>query len=244
MVPLVQADCERSHSYLSFPLPFPSVDLLTLRAAAGGGSIDAIPAPALVAAGFTLLQRSPALVRALAGRRAAVLLPNSPQYLVALAASEGRGALLVDAAAPADEVARQLRAANAGAVFTTAERAAKVPPGLVQVLLDDVPRSALVRADGREARVDLGSHFGLELEGDEEAAGRDEECVVTVAPDGTVAALTHRELITRSRLALQQAGFAPTDRVESAHPFSDPAVLAARCIAPLLAGATVATGRG
>ena len=65
------------------------MDLLTLRAAAGGGTIDGHEAAALVAAGFTLLQRSAPLVRALAGKRSAILLPTSPQFLVALAASTG-----------------------------------------------------------------------------------------------------------------------------------------------------------
>jgi hypothetical protein len=48
------------------------LDLLPLRAAAGGGSIDGLDATRLVAAGFTLLQRSAPLVRALAGKRAGI----------------------------------------------------------------------------------------------------------------------------------------------------------------------------
>jgi hypothetical protein len=74
--------------------------LLPLALAAGGGRIgqagadatDDSEAQQLVAAGLTLLQRSAPLVRALSGRRSAILLPTSPAYLTALAASEGRGA--------------------------------------------------------------------------------------------------------------------------------------------------------
>ena len=82
--------------------------LLPLALAAGGGRIgavggDAFEAGQLVAAGLTLLQRSAPLVRALSGKRSAILLPTSPHYLTALAASEGRGAVLVNPlAAPAE----------------------------------------------------------------------------------------------------------------------------------------------
>ena len=73
--------------------------LLPLALAAGGGRIgaaagDILDAQQLVAAGLTLLQRSAPLVRALSGKRSAILLPTSPQFLTALAASEGRGAVL------------------------------------------------------------------------------------------------------------------------------------------------------
>ena len=39
------------------------MDLLPLRAAASGGTVDGLDASRLVAAGFTLLQRSAPLVR-------------------------------------------------------------------------------------------------------------------------------------------------------------------------------------
>ena len=77
--------------------------LLPLNLAAHGGSVDDVPVQQLVAAGLTLLQRSAPLVRALHGRRAAILLPTSPAFLVALGASEGRGAVLVNPLASAPE---------------------------------------------------------------------------------------------------------------------------------------------
>jgi acyl-CoA synthetase (AMP-forming)/AMP-acid ligase II len=64
-----------------------------LAIAAGGGTVDGFEAQQLVAAGLTLLQRSAPLVRALSGKRAAILLPTSPQFFIALAACEGRGAV-------------------------------------------------------------------------------------------------------------------------------------------------------
>ena len=80
--------------------------LLPIALAAGNGRIGAagdelFDAQQLVAAGLTLLQRSAPLVRALSGKRAAILLPTAPQYLTALAASEGRGAVLVNPLASA-----------------------------------------------------------------------------------------------------------------------------------------------
>jgi acyl-CoA synthetase (AMP-forming)/AMP-acid ligase II len=140
--------------------------LVPLALAAGSGRIgaagaDAFDAPQLVAAGLTLLQRSAPLVRALSGKRAAILLPTSPQYLTALAASEGRGAVLVNPLASAVELEYQCRDANVGAVFTTTSLAARAPAGMPVVLLDDAPRAARVVTVDRTQDVDLGSHHGL-----------------------------------------------------------------------------------
>ena len=222
------------------------MDLLSLRAASGAGTIDGIPAPALVAAGFTLLQRSPVLVRALAGRRAAILLPTSPQFLVALAAADGRGAVLVNPLAAPAEVAAQLQDAGVGAVLTVAALVDRLPPGTVHALLDEAPAHAtVVAADGTTGRVDLGSHFGLDLEGDETAEGRDEECAVVYTsamagrPLGAI--LTHRNLITNARQAVQAAQFRTEDRVLAVLPFSHLFGLTVSGIAPLLMGASVRT---
>ncbi len=225
---------------------FGGVDLLTLRAAAGGGTLDGHPAAALVAAGFTLLQRSPALVRALAGRRAAILLPTSPQFLVALAAADGRGAVLINPLAAPVEVHDQLQDAEVGAVLTVTALAARLPPGTVHALLDEAPQSAtVVDAEGRAARVDLGSHFGLDLEGPADAPGRDEECAIVYTsamagrPLGAI--LTHRNLITNARQTVQAAAFGPDDRVLAVLPFAHLFGLTVSGMAPLFAGAAVRT---
>ncbi len=222
------------------------MDLLTLRAAAGGGTIDGHAARGLVAAGFTLLQRSPTLVRALAGRRAAILLPTSPRFLVALAAADGRGAVLVNPLAAPAEIAHQLADAGVGAVLTSAALAARLPAGTVHALMDDAPASAsVVAADGAVTRVDLGTHFGLEVEGDADAPGRDEECAIvyTSAMAGRAlgAILTHRNLITNARQAVQAVGYTPEDHVLAVLPYAHLFGLTVTGIAPMLAGARVST---
>ena len=221
------------------------MDLLSLRAAAGGGSVDGIDAAALVSAGFTLLQRSAPLVRALAGKRAAILLPTSPQFLVALAASDGRGAVLVNPLATSSEIAHQLEDAGVGAVFTTAPLASRLPAGATHVILDEAPaRARVVTAENAEgALVDLGSHFGLSLEGDAEAPGRDEECAIvyTSAMAGTPlgAILTHRNLIANARQTVEAAGLTRDDHVLAVLPFAHLFGLTVAGMAPLVAGARV-----
>jgi acyl-CoA synthetase (AMP-forming)/AMP-acid ligase II len=108
--------------------------LLPLALAAGGGRLRASGSDAteyetqqLVASGLTLLQRSAPLVRALSGRRSAILLPTSPAYVMALAASEGRGAVLINPLASRVEAAYQITDANVGAVFTTTELVGRLP---------------------------------------------------------------------------------------------------------------------
>ena len=59
------------------------LSLLTLACAAAGGRVDDYEAAQLIAAGVTLLQRSAPLVRALSGRRSAILLPTSHAFLTA-----------------------------------------------------------------------------------------------------------------------------------------------------------------
>ena len=231
----------------TFPLSLPPfVDLLTLRAAAGRGSIDGIKAAGLVAAGFTLLQRSPALVRALAGRRAAILVPTSPQFLVALAASEGRGAVLVNPLAAEAEIAYQLADAGVGAVLTIGSLAKRLPAGTVHALLDEAPTSAtVVGADGGSTRIDLGSHFGLELQGDGDEPGRDEECAIVYTsamagrPLGAI--LTHRNLIANARQAVQAAQFGTGDHLLALLPYSHLFGLTTSGIAPLMAGVRITT---
>lgn len=213
--------------------------------AAGGGSVDGYEAQQLVAAGLTLLQRSAPLVRALAGRRAAILLPTSPAFITALAAAEGRGAVLVNPLAAPAEVAYQLADAGVGAVFTTAALAAKLPADVVRVLLDDAPRRARVVHAGGTADVDLGSHFGLEIEGREDAYGADEECAVVYTsamagrPLGAI--LTHLNLIANAHGTMAAARQASDDHVLALLPWSHLFGLTVTASAPLLKGARVTT---
>ncbi|MFL5606298.1 MAG: AMP-binding protein [Gemmatimonadaceae bacterium] len=227
--------------------------LLPLAVAAGGGRIGTagtdpsgfFEAQQLLAAGLTLLQRSAPLVRALSGRRSAILLPTSPTFLTALAASDGRGAVLVNPLAAPAEIAFQIRDANVGAVFTTSAFAARLPADVTAVLLDDAPRAARVVAGGTTREVDLGSHHGLSLEGERDAEGRDEEAAVvyTSAMRGTPlgAVLTHRNLLANARSTVEALAMVPEDHVLALLPFAHLFGLTVTGSAPLLVGARVST---
>lgn len=208
--------------------------------------MDGLPAAQLVAAGFTLLQRAPALVRALAGKRSGILLPSSPGFLTALAASDGRGAVLINPVAAPSEIEYQLHAAKVGAVFTLAALQDRIPEEFPRVLLDEAPtRARLVIPEGETKDIDLGSHFGLSLEGDADAPGRDEECAVvyTSAMLGVAlgAVLTHRNLLANARQAIEAAANTAEDHVLAVLPFSHLFGLTVSLVAPLMAGARVTT---
>jgi hypothetical protein len=181
------------------------IDLVPLRIAAANGTIDGAPVAPLVAAGFTLLQRCAPLVRALAGRRSAILLAPSAAAVTALAASDGRGALILDPTAPATTWSEQLAAANVGAVFTARRHVDDLGPvagaaRLPLVLLAESPAAAqFMPAEHDEAprRVDLGSHFGLELEGTLDDALRDEEFIAFYT--SSFVTLTHHALVANAR---------------------------------------------
>lgn len=219
--------------------------LLPLAIAAGGGAVDGFEAGRLVAAGFTLLQRSPALVRALAGRRAAILLPTSHRFITALAACDGRGAVLVNPLAAPAEIAHQLDDADVGAVFTVSAFAARLPAASVHVLLDDSPRTASVVAGGGTKAVDLGAHVGLSLAGEDGAEGRDEEAAIVYTsamagrPLGAI--LTHRNLIANARSTVVAAGTSRDDHTLALLPFSHLFGLTVTASTPLLVGARVTT---
>jgi hypothetical protein len=220
------------------------VDTLALRLAAGGGTIDDIPAGTLVAAGFTLLQRSPAVIRALGRGPSALLLPPSPQFLVALAASEGRAAVILDPNLGLGDIAEELRAEGIGAVFTFAALAARVPSEVVRVLVDETPREARVfAADGVESRVDLGTHFGLSIEGTTDAPGRDEPCLVTDLgiPGQGPLRHSHRAVLADAARVGIERGIAGTSVVRASWDWSRASPLVATLIAPLLKGAKVLT---
>jgi acyl-CoA synthetase (AMP-forming)/AMP-acid ligase II len=227
--------------------------LLPLALAAGGGRIgvagadpaDSFEAQRLVAAGLTLLQRSAPLVRALSGRRSAILLPTSPAFLTALAASDGRGAVLVNPLAAPTEIVFQLSDANVGAIFTVRAFVPRLPPDIAVVLLDDAPRSARVIVGGATREVDLGSHHGLTLAGEREVEGRDEEAAIvyTSAMRGTPlgALLTHANLLANARSTVRALAMVPDDHMLALLPFAHLVGLTVTASAPLLVGARVST---
>ena len=226
--------------------------LLPLAVAAGGGRIAAagndgrdFEAQQLIAAGLTLLQRSVPLVRSLSGRRSAILLPTSPAYFTALAASDGRGAVLINPLAAPAEIAFQCADANVGAIFTTNAFISRVPSGLLTVLLDDAPDRATVIADGRRIEVDLGSHHGLSLEGERDVEGRDEEVAIvyTSAMRGTAlgAVLTHRNLLANARSTIDALAITSDEHVLAALPYAHLFGLTVTATAPLMVGGRVTT---
>ncbi|MEP6690542.1 MAG: AMP-binding protein [Gemmatimonadaceae bacterium] len=217
-----------------------------MRLAAGGGRVDQYESQQLAAAGLTLLARCAPLVRALSGSRSAILLPTSPAFVVALAASDGRGAVLVNPLAAPAEIDYQLADADVGAVFTNSALAAKLPPSVTRVLLDDAPTTARVLLpDGATRDVDLGSHLGRALEGDRECDGRDEECAIvyTSAMEGRAlgAVLTHRNLIANALATVEAGGVTAGDHSLALLPFSHLFGLTVTLGAPLCAGGRVTT---
>ncbi len=221
------------------------LSVLPYAMAAHGGTLDDMPASQLVAAGLTLLQRCGPLPRALYGRRAALLLPTGPQFLVGLAACDGRAAVLLNPLASPSELRHQLDDANVGAVFTIATLAPKLPAGILQVLLDDAPQHATLLHDGTTTPIDLGSHVGLELEGDADVEGLDEEAAIvyTSAMNGQAlgAILTHRSLLANGYATVEAAQVTAADHVLALLPYSHLFGMTVTLTAPLLAGARVTT---
>jgi hypothetical protein len=212
--------------------------LFPLALAAGGGRLDGVDVTASVAAGFTLLQRCAPLVRALAGKHGAALLPAGSGLLTALAASDGRALVWIDPGAPLDQLLSEIQQLDIGAVFTTAATAdrlrAHASALTVVVSLDEAPAQAIVRLADRDIPIDLGSHFGLPLEGDREAEGRDEVCLRVA---GRVH--THRELLQQAREFGRSAALTPVDRTCTIMPQVDVDLLVAGVAAPLLYGGQV-----
>jgi long-chain acyl-CoA synthetase len=221
------------------------LSLFPFALAAGGGRIDGHDITQLIAAGTTLLQRSAPLVRALSGKRSAILLPTSAAYFTALAASDGRGAVLVNPLASPREIAMQLGEADVGAVFTIAPLASRLPVGTPMVLLDDAPRQARVIIDSRTNDIDLGSHFGLPLEGATDAEGSDEEAIVVYSSgmNGYMrgARLTHRNLLSSARSTIVASAMDSDSHSLALLPMAHLFGLVVSTGAPLLAGARVTT---
>ena len=219
--------------------------LYPLAIAAGGGRVDGHDGARLVMAGFALLRASAPLARALVGRRAAILLPTSHQFVTALAASDGRGAVLINPLASPREIAFQVAEANVGALFTIGALARRLPAGIAHVLLDDAPERAIVHIDGVASDVTLTGHETLRLDGDPGAEGRDDECAVvyTSAMRGTPlgAIATHRNLISNARTARNAMGLGRDDHVFAVLPYSHLFGLTVTGGAPLMSGARVTT---
>lgn len=219
---------------------------LPLAIAGANGILDGVEARRLVAAGVALLQRTAPLVRALHGRRSALLLDGGPALLVALGASEGRSALLLDPSAPPGEMERLLARAGAGAAFTTCARESSLPATLPRVLLDEVPARAIWQVGDESRTIDLTMHAGLHLEGEGDVAGADEEALIVAPSEGNGDALgdrlTHHHLLASARATARAMRLGPRDHTLTLAAPSRPFGLVAGVIAPLLAGGRVTSG--
>jgi long-chain acyl-CoA synthetase len=222
--------------------------LLPFALAAANGRIDGHPSRELVAAGVALLRRLPALPRALAGRRAGILLPPGPAWVTALAASDGRGAVLLSPSASPRELHDQLHEAAVGVVFTLASWAQELPPDCLRVLLDDAPRSARFVHGAVTRDVSMVGDAALLLTGDPEVDGRDEEAllVYTSAMAGVplAAVLTHRNLLANGRGIVIATDLRPDDRALATLPLVPLFGAMMGLVAPLLAGADVLSAPG
>lgn len=221
------------------------LSLLSFAVAAGGGTLDGVEAQQWIAAGHTLLTRSAPLVRTLAGGRSAILLPPGGAFLSSIAASDGRGAVLINPLASRPEIVRQLRDAGVTVVFTNIALSAALPPEFPRVLLDEAPLRARVLIGDRDQTVDLGSHFGLEIAGSTDATGSDEEAVIvyTSAMAGTPlgAILSHKNILANARASAEALGDNPQDHCLAALPFAHLFGLVVATCAPLMLGGRVTT---
>jgi long-chain acyl-CoA synthetase len=174
-----------------------------------------------------------------------LLLPTSPAFITALAASDGRGAVLINPLAAPAEIEFQCRDANVGAIFTTSSFVPRLPAGLPVVLLDEAPRSASVFIGGAVHGIDLGSHHGLSLTGERDVEGRDEEAVIiyTSAMRGTPlgAVLTHANLLANAHSMVDALAKSVGDHVLAVLPYAHLFGFTVTGIAPLLIGSRVTT---
>ena len=226
---------------MSDPLSF-----LPLSLAGANGAIDGIDCRRLVASGVALLQRTASLVRALDRRRSAILLPMGQPLMVALAASAGRAALLLDPSLDPERIATALRTAQAGGVFTLRTLADRLPTDIPRLLLDESPSYAEWSNGATIRRVDLSLHDGLMLEGDPETDGADEEAVVLLE-EGARAGLalrhlTHRRLLDDARAIVRSQRLDGREHALTLVSASGDAGLMLGLVAPLLVGGRVSTG--
>jgi acyl-CoA synthetase (AMP-forming)/AMP-acid ligase II len=227
---------------MSDPLSF-----LPLTLAGANGRIDGIDCRRLVASGVSLLQRTAPLVRALDGRRSAILLPVGRHLLVALAASSGRAAVLLDPALDPARIATVLRTAQVGAVFTLRAFGDSLPAGVPRLYLDDSPSHAEWSSGASIRRIDLSLHSGLMLEGDPETDGAHEEAAVLLDEEATgglaLRHLSHRQILAGARTMVRSHRMDAREHALTLVSASGDAGLMFGLVAPLLSGGQVSTGR-
>ena len=218
---------------------------LPLALAGANGELNALSARRLISAGVALLQRSAPLVRALSGHRSAILLPPSPAFLVALAASEGRAAVLLDPLAPPDTLEPALRRHDAAAVFTTVALAERLPSGIPVLLLDEAPDRVTWLGGGERRTIELAWHGGLHLTGEADEPGADEEVLVPCGGDARGDALgvplTHRRVMASAVATAVRERLGGRDHTLTIAPSPMLASLVPGVFSPLMVGGRVTT---
>lgn len=218
---------------------------LPLALAGANGELNGVSARRLVSAGVALLQRSAPLVRALTGHRSAILLPPSPELIVALAASEGRAAVLLEPSASAQALEESLRRHDVAAVFTRAALAERLPSGIPVLLLDEAPDRATWQEGGARRTIDLAWHGGLHLTGEADEPGADEEVLVAYDGDELGEALgtpiTHRRVMASAVATGVRERLAGRDHTLTIAPSPTLFALVAGVLAPLMLGGRVTT---
>ena len=231
------------HSLTRWPAMSDSLSFLPFALAAGGGELDGVQVRALVAAGVTLLRRSAPVVRAMDGKRSAIMLPPSSAFITSLAASSGRGAVVLDTLADPSAILAQVAECNVGIVFTTNALASRVPDHVGHVIVDDVPRAAQVVLAAETRVVDLGAHVGLALSGEVDADGSEEEAVVIVSDAAhggrSPTSLSHAQLLSCARETARACSFRREDHTIVAVPGLGSLDLIASFVAPMLSGGSV-----
>lgn len=217
------------------------LSLVPFALAAREGVIDGWPVRQLVSAGVGLLRRSAPLVRALAAKRSAILLPPGPAMFTALAASDGRAALLLDPSVSLSQ-STQLERADIGAVYTADAFQLLLPPGVPRVLLDGAPHRARFVDATRALEVDLAMHEGITLEGDPDAPGSNEEMLWGSGGPGEVLTCTHADALALARASLDALAVDHADHALVVRAATDVDVLACGEFATLLAGGRVTSG--
>lgn len=230
-------------SCMTDPLSF-----VPLALAAADGEIDGVPCRRLVASGVALLQRTVPLVRALDGRRAAILLPPGPAFVVALSACAGRTALLLDSADDHVWISDALRAGDVGAVLTDRALSDRLPFDMPRLFLDDAPSRAEWSGAAATRSIDLSLHAGLLLEGDPDTEGSDEIALLVrdrpLASNDALQALSHRALLDAARVTVRaQRLDHRTHALCLASPARTTAIVAG-LLAPLIAGGRVSSANG